>query len=87
MDPRKPMLRLLGVNVKTLQQNTKSALMDPRKPMLRPGVNVKTLQQNTKRGVHGPQKTNVETRCQCEDITTEHKEERSWTPSKPMLSL
>ena len=21
-----------------------------------------------------PQKTNVETRCQCEDITTEHKE-------------
>ena len=26
------------------------------------------------------QKTNVETRCQCEDITTEHKEERSWNP-------
>ena len=48
--------------------------MDPRKQMLRPGVNKKTLQQNTKRGVHGPQETNVETRCQCEDITTEHKE-------------
>ena len=59
--------------------------MDPQIPMLRPGVNVKTLRQNTKRGVHGPQKTNVETRCQCEDITTEHKEGRSWTPRKPML--
>ena len=59
--------------------------MDPRKPMLRPGVNVKTLQQNTKRGVHGPQNTNVKTWCQCEDITTEHKEEHSWIPENQYL--
>ena len=52
----------------------------PRKPMLRPGVNVKTSQQNTKRAFMDPQKTNVETWCQCEDITTEHQEGRSWTP-------